>query len=70
MTTVEYFVRRDRSREARDPAIGYRTCPRLKRIERALFGVPDDHPAVHQLAAEAEHLDELRERWRTPPRAA
>jgi HTH-type transcriptional regulator/antitoxin HipB len=70
MTTVEYFVQRDRSRKARDPYIGYRTCPRVKRVERAVFGTPDDHPAVHQLAAESEHLDELREGLRPLPRAA
>ncbi|MDR7254504.1 HTH-type transcriptional regulator/antitoxin HipB [Nocardioides sp. BE266] len=61
MTTVDYFVWRDRSRKRRDPAIRYRLNPYLKRRERALFGVPCDHPAVHQLAAEAEHLDEVRE---------
>jgi HTH-type transcriptional regulator/antitoxin HipB len=70
MTTVESFVRRDRSREARDPAIGYHTWPHLKQVERALFGLPDDHPAVHQLAAEAEYLDELRESRLRVPRAA
>ena len=70
MTSVEYFVQRDRSREARDPYISYRTSPRAKRVERAIYGTPDDHPAVHQLAAEAEHLDELREAWRPVPRAA
>jgi HTH-type transcriptional regulator/antitoxin HipB len=70
MTSVDYFVQRDRSREARDPYIAYRTSSRLKRVERAIYGTPDDHPAVHQLAAEAEHLDELREAWRPVPRAA
>lgn len=64
MTSVEYLRHRDRSRARRDPAIGYRTCPHLKWIERSLSGVPDDHPAVHQLAAEVEHLEEVREaRW-------
>ena len=70
MTTVEYFRHRDRSREARDPAIRYRTSRYLKAVERAVFGVPDDHPAVHQLAAEAEFLDEQRARRLGASRAA
>jgi HTH-type transcriptional regulator/antitoxin HipB len=40
-----------------------------KRIERELHGTPDDHPALHQLAAEVRFLDERREA-RRPPRAA
>ena len=64
MTSIEYFRHRDRSRALRDPAIRCRTSPHLKWIERSLWGVPDDHPAVHQLAAEVEHLEEVREaRW-------
>lgn len=70
MTSVEYFTCRDRSRKERDPAIHYRTSPRLKRWERELLGVPDDHPALHQLAAEAEHLDDVREARRLVARAA
>ncbi len=70
MTTVESLVARDRSRAKRDPYIRYRTSPHLKRIERAVFGVPDDHPAVHQLAAESEHLDEVRAATLRPSRAA
>ena len=69
MTTVESLVARDRSRAARDPSIRYRVSPYRKRIERAVFGVPDDHPAVHQLAAESEHLDEVREARLRPRRA-
>ncbi|SED05068.1 HTH-type transcriptional regulator / antitoxin HipB [Nocardioides exalbidus] len=60
MTTVAYFTIRDRSRRRRDPSIRYRTGL-AKAWERRTWGVPDDHPALHQLAAEAEHLDELRE---------
>ena len=60
MTSVAYFDARDRSRQQRDPAIKYRLCPADKKLERELFGTPDDHPAVHQLAAEVEHLDEVR----------
>ncbi|RYB91863.1 XRE family transcriptional regulator [Nocardioides oleivorans] len=70
MTSVEYFSSRDRSRERRDPAIHYRTGRRAKWVERLVRGVPDDHPALHQLVAEAEHLDEVREARRHPERAA
>jgi HTH-type transcriptional regulator/antitoxin HipB len=70
MTTVEYVEARERSRRLRDPAIHYRLCPHDRRLERDLFGTPDDHPAVHQLAAEVDHLDDLREDRRQVPRAA
>lgn len=60
MTSVAYFSSRNRSRKRRDPSIHYRTG-RAKTWERLRWGVPDDHPALHQFAAEAEHLDELRE---------
>ncbi|WP_374455141.1 helix-turn-helix domain-containing protein [Nocardioides sp.] len=70
MTSIDYLRQRDRSRANRDPAIGCHTSPYLKQVERTLFGTPDDHPAVHQLAAEVEHLDELREARRGRPRAA
>lgn len=66
MTSVEYFASRNRSRRRRDPAIHYSTGRRVKGHERFLWGVPDDHPALHQLAAEAEHLDEVREARRRP----
>jgi HTH-type transcriptional regulator/antitoxin HipB len=68
LTTIEGYQVRDRSRTRRDPAIRYRLHPHDRRLERDLFGTPVDHPALHQLAAEAEHLDELREARR--PRAA
>jgi transcriptional regulator with XRE-family HTH domain len=61
MTSIEAFRWEERSRRARDPAIGYRTSAHRKWLERRLHGTPDDHPAVHQLAAEAEYVDELRE---------
>ena len=70
MTTVDYFEVRDRSRQRRDPAIHFRLCPHHRRLERTLFGSPDDHPAVHQLAADVDHLDELREERFQRPRAA
>jgi HTH-type transcriptional regulator/antitoxin HipB len=61
MTSIEAFRWQEHSRRAKDPAIGYRTSRYRKWLERRLHGTPDDHPAVHQLAAEAEYLDELRE---------
>jgi HTH-type transcriptional regulator/antitoxin HipB len=63
-TMAEFYSWRDRSRARRDPMIRFRTCPHVRRLERLMFGKPDDHPALHQLAAEAEHLDELREERR------
>ena len=70
MTSVEHAEARERSRRLRDPAIHYRLCPHDRRLERDLFGTPEDHPAVHQLAAEVDHLDDLREARRQVPRAA
>lgn len=74
MTTVDYFTSRDRSRREGVPAVHFRTCPRMKRIERMILGTPVDHPALHQLRAEAEHLDDERQTRRprpwTPPRRA
>jgi HTH-type transcriptional regulator/antitoxin HipB len=69
MTSVEAFAARDRSRRIGDPAIRYNASPFWKAVERELYGTPDDHPAVHQLAAESRYLDERREE-RFPPRAA
>lgn len=60
-TMAEYYRRRDTSRSRRDPAIRATVCPHERWLERLLTGTPDDHPAVWQLAAEAEHLDERRE---------
>ena len=75
MTTVDYFTGRDHSRREGVPAVHYRTCPRMKRIERMILGTPVDHPALHQLRAEAEHLDDERQArrprpWAPPRRAA
>ena len=65
-TMIEYYVARDRSRARRDPAVRCFVDPRWRAIWREAWGTPDDHPSMFQLAAEAEHLDELREerRWR------
>lgn len=60
MTTTTYFEARERSRRQRDPLIRFRLCPHDRRLWRELLGTPDDHPALHQLAAEAEHLDDVR----------
>ncbi|KRE94793.1 hypothetical protein ASG76_10410 [Nocardioides sp. Soil774] len=64
MTSVEAYDARDRSRRRRDPGIRFTLSPHRKGIERWLHGTPDDHPAVHQLAAEVEWCDEQRERRR------
>ena len=40
---------------------GAASSPFWKRIERQLYGIPDDHPALHQLVAEVRYLDECRE---------
>ena len=61
MTSVEAFRWRDRSRRVGDPAIRCRTSRFWKRVERELYGIPDDHPAVHQFVAEVRYLDECRE---------
>ncbi len=60
MTSVEAFAWRDRSRRIGDPAIRYNASPFWKAVERELYGIPDDHPAVHQLAAEVRYLEERR----------
>ena len=61
MTSTEAFRWRDHSREVGDPAIRCRVSPHWKRIERLMYGTPDDHPAVHQFVAEVRYLDECRE---------
>lgn len=62
--TADVLLWRRISRERRDPAIRYRTSPALRAIHRLLSGTPDDHPSVIQLVAEADHLDDVRERHR------
>ena len=59
-TMIEYYERIDRSRARRDPMIRARICPHTRRLERMMFGTPDDHPSLRQLVAEAEHVDERR----------
>jgi HTH-type transcriptional regulator/antitoxin HipB len=74
MTSIDYFTSRDRSRRLGIPSVHYRSCPHLRRTERMIFGTPVDHPALHQLRAEAEHLDDERQARRprpwTPPQHA
>ncbi len=60
-STAGVLVWRERSRVRRDPAVRFRTSPSRRRIERLLTGTPVDHPALHQLVAEADHRDEVRE---------
>ena len=60
-TSSSYYDWVDRSRIAKDPMVRFRTCAHDRRIERMVLGTPVDHPALRQLVAEAEHLDEQRE---------
>lgn len=69
-TMAEYYAWRDRSRARREPMVRARICRHLRGVERLVFGTPDDHPSVRQLAAEVEHLDELREQRRVELREA
>lgn len=59
-----YYVWVERARARREPRVRFTTCAWRRSIERMLFGMPDDHPAMHQLVAEAEHLDDLRDERR------
>lgn len=64
VSTTDFLWWRKRSRARRDPNVRYCTDTRRRSLERLMWGTPDDHPAIHQLAAEAEHQDERREEWR------
>ena len=64
MTSIESFQWIDRSRRVGDPAIVCRTSPLRKQQVRSMYGIPDDHPAVHQLVAEVRYLDDCREERR------
>lgn len=50
-----------RSHRLLDPGVRYDTSPYLRWRWRRAFGTPIDHPAHHQLVAEAQHIDEVRE---------
>lgn len=58
---------RARSRRRGVPAVRYRNGA-WKHILRDVYGTPVDHPARHQLIAEALHLDEVREECRRQAR--
>jgi HTH-type transcriptional regulator/antitoxin HipB len=68
MTSIDYFTCQARSRRLGIPSVRYRTGPRARRIERMILGTPVDHPAFHQLRAEAQHLDDERQARRPRPR--
>ena len=56
-TMIEYFQWQRRSREAGNPSVRYRRNRWRRRLERDLWGTPDDHPSIEQCAAEAEALE-------------
>ncbi|MBC2934789.1 helix-turn-helix domain-containing protein [Nocardioides sp. zg-1228] len=58
------------SRARREPLVLHHTSPYWRWLQRRVFGTPVDHPASRQLAAEAEHLDEVREARQQQWRAA
>jgi HTH-type transcriptional regulator/antitoxin HipB len=49
-----------RSRALEEPYVRHHTSAYLRRLQRLVYGTPDDHPAPRQLVAEAVHLDEVR----------
>lgn len=59
-TMADHSLWTHRSRARKIPLVRFRTCPVLRRIERRLHGTPEDHPSLHQLVAEAVHLDEVK----------
>lgn len=59
--TADLGMWRRRSSQRRDPRITYQVSRYLRWRDRAAYGAPVDHPARHQLIAEAQHLDEVRE---------
>ena len=61
-SSADFLLWRQRSRARRDPAIRFHTS--LRHLYRLLDGTPVDHPSLTQLAAEAVHLDEVRQQRR------
>ena len=57
--TAEPARWRRRSRRLEEPRVRYDTSRYLRRRLRMVWGTPVDHPAIHQLVAEAQHLDDL-----------
>lgn len=68
--TADLGVWRRRSRQRRDPRVSYQISRDLRWRDRAVNGTPVDHPARHQLVAEVEHLDDVRENAFATRRAA
>ncbi|GAA5115869.1 hypothetical protein GCM10023339_23720 [Alloalcanivorax gelatiniphagus] len=68
--TAEPALWRRWSRSQDVPRVSYDTSPALRWRWRSVFGTPVDHPAHHQLVAEARHLDDVREARLEQPRAA
>jgi transcriptional regulator with XRE-family HTH domain len=62
MSMVEWAHWRRRSRAERNPYVGYRRSLWRRRIDRYLWGTPDDHPSIEQCAVEAEAQEEEWER--------
>lgn len=61
-STADVLWWRRRSRERRVPHVAFHTS--LRSVHRLVRGTPVDHPAHHQLVAEAVHLDEVRQERR------
>lgn len=68
--TAEPGLWRERSRRQQQPRVRYDTSAHLRWLWRRALGTPVDHPADHQLVAEALHLDELRDAVFSRMRAA
>jgi HTH-type transcriptional regulator/antitoxin HipB len=62
MMTGQVLWWRARSRRWEMPSVRYHRT--WKHVLRDVHGTPVDHPARHQLVAEAVHLDEVREERR------
>lgn len=69
-STAGFLSWQQRSRDLREPFVKCRVDPHVRRVEREIFGTPDDHPSIWQLAAEADHLDERKEQRRVEVREA
>ena len=68
--TADLGLWRRRSRQRKEPRVQHQTSAILRWRDRRAFGTPVDHPAHHQLVAEAEHLDAVREEVLGWPTAA
>lgn len=68
--TGEPGLWRARSRRTEQPRVRYATSAGQRWMWRRVLGAPVDHPATHQLVAEAHHLDDVREAAFGRPHAA